>query len=151
MQKHGLGMLPYLPLAAGLLTGKYKLNVPFPADARLVHSKRWSAKFVTEQNCSSKMGEPFMLVEPPPEMLRARNHTTDTADAFGRRSRSATTTTVSRSATSSYSTSTCSNGSCSLTTSALLLSKDAFLAGSSRHAPPTLFARGPLSNCFGML
>ncbi len=50
MQAHGLGMLPYLPLAAGLLTGKYKRDVPFPADARLVHSKRWSAKFVTEQN-----------------------------------------------------------------------------------------------------
>lgn len=50
MQAHGLGLLPYLPLAAGLLTGKYQRDLPFPADARLVHSKRWSAKFVTAQN-----------------------------------------------------------------------------------------------------
>jgi aryl-alcohol dehydrogenase-like predicted oxidoreductase len=50
MQKHGIGLLPYFPLAAGLLTGKYKRNVPFPDDARLKHNKRWSAKFITEQN-----------------------------------------------------------------------------------------------------
>jgi aryl-alcohol dehydrogenase-like predicted oxidoreductase len=67
MQKHGLGMLPYLPLAAGLLTGKYKRNVPFPADARLVHSKRWSAKFVTEQN--------WQLLEALDQFCAARNIT----------------------------------------------------------------------------
>jgi aryl-alcohol dehydrogenase-like predicted oxidoreductase len=50
MQQHGIGLLPYFPLAAGLLTGKYKRNVPFPDDARLKHNKRWSAKFITEQN-----------------------------------------------------------------------------------------------------
>jgi len=50
MQQHGIGLLPYFPLAAGLLTGKYKRNVPFPDDARLKHNKRWSTKFITEQN-----------------------------------------------------------------------------------------------------
>ena len=50
MQAHGIGMLPYLPLAAGLLTGKYKRNVPLTADSRLAPGKRWTAKFITEQN-----------------------------------------------------------------------------------------------------
>lgn len=50
MQAHGIGMLPYLPLAAGLLTGKYKRNVPLSPDARLAPGKRWTAKFVTAQN-----------------------------------------------------------------------------------------------------
>ena len=50
MQAHGLGLLPYFPLAAGLLTGKYKRGVPFPEDARLAHSKRWASRFLTEAN-----------------------------------------------------------------------------------------------------
>lgn len=50
MQKHGIGMLPYLPLAAGLLTGKYKRHAPLSPDARLAPGKRWTKKFVTEQN-----------------------------------------------------------------------------------------------------
>jgi len=35
LRKHGLGLLPYFPLASGLLTGKYKLNAPAPAGSRL--------------------------------------------------------------------------------------------------------------------
>ena len=31
MRKHGMGLLPYFPLASGLLTGKYKRNAPLPA------------------------------------------------------------------------------------------------------------------------
>ena len=50
MAAHGIGLLPYFPLAAGLLTGKYKRNVPMTDDMRLKHNKRWSAKFITEQN-----------------------------------------------------------------------------------------------------
>ena len=34
-ERHGLGLLPYFPLASGLLTGKYKPNEPLPKDARL--------------------------------------------------------------------------------------------------------------------
>ncbi len=33
--RHGLGFLPYFPLASGLLTGKYKRNAPAPKGARL--------------------------------------------------------------------------------------------------------------------
>ncbi|HKT18131.1 MAG TPA: aldo/keto reductase [Stellaceae bacterium] len=35
IRRHGLGLVPYYPLASGLLTGKYKRNAPPPAGARL--------------------------------------------------------------------------------------------------------------------
>ena len=35
MQHCGLGLLPYYPLASGMLTGKYKRNAEIPSDARL--------------------------------------------------------------------------------------------------------------------
>jgi aryl-alcohol dehydrogenase-like predicted oxidoreductase len=35
IKRHGLGLLPYYPLANGLLTGKYKRNAPAPKGARL--------------------------------------------------------------------------------------------------------------------
>jgi len=38
MRAHGLGLLPYFPLANGLLTGKYKSGAPLPADSRLARS-----------------------------------------------------------------------------------------------------------------
>ncbi len=50
MQAHGLGLLPYFPLAAGLLTGKYKRDVPMADDMRLKNNKRWSAKFLSDRN-----------------------------------------------------------------------------------------------------
>ena len=50
MQKHGIALLPYFPLAAGLLTGKYKRDVPMSDDMRLKHNKRWSAKFLNDAN-----------------------------------------------------------------------------------------------------
>jgi aryl-alcohol dehydrogenase-like predicted oxidoreductase len=34
MRAHGLGLLPYFPLASGLLSGKYKRGAALPADAR---------------------------------------------------------------------------------------------------------------------
>jgi aryl-alcohol dehydrogenase-like predicted oxidoreductase len=34
-EKFGVGLLPYFPLANGLLTGKYRRNRPVPADTRL--------------------------------------------------------------------------------------------------------------------
>jgi aryl-alcohol dehydrogenase-like predicted oxidoreductase len=38
MRRHNLGLLPYFPLASGLLTGKYKNGVPPPAGSRLSRS-----------------------------------------------------------------------------------------------------------------
>jgi aryl-alcohol dehydrogenase-like predicted oxidoreductase len=40
MRRHGLGLLPYFPLASGLLTGKYKAGAPSPAGSRLAYSAR---------------------------------------------------------------------------------------------------------------
>lgn len=50
MRAYGLGLLPYFPLASGLLTGKYKRNTPMPADARLTKTQRLADKYLTEAN-----------------------------------------------------------------------------------------------------
>jgi len=49
MQKHGLSLLPYFPLASGLLTGKYKRSAPLPKDARLGYSGGHS-DFINDRN-----------------------------------------------------------------------------------------------------
>jgi len=46
----GLGILPYYPLASGLLTGKYRPGAPPPADARLARIPRQGARFMSERN-----------------------------------------------------------------------------------------------------
>ena len=51
MQAYGVGLLPYYPLASGLLTGKYRRNAPLPADARLVvHVGRYKSRFINDTN-----------------------------------------------------------------------------------------------------
>jgi aryl-alcohol dehydrogenase-like predicted oxidoreductase len=47
---YGLGLLPYFPLACGLLTGKYKRNGVMPADARLTKTQRLADRYLTETN-----------------------------------------------------------------------------------------------------
>jgi aryl-alcohol dehydrogenase-like predicted oxidoreductase len=47
---HGLGLLPYFPLACGLLTGKYKRNASMPIDARLTNTQRLADRYLTENN-----------------------------------------------------------------------------------------------------
>jgi aryl-alcohol dehydrogenase-like predicted oxidoreductase len=49
-QACGLGLLPYFPLASGLLTGKYKRDAPLPADARLSKTQRLADRYLTEAN-----------------------------------------------------------------------------------------------------
>jgi aryl-alcohol dehydrogenase-like predicted oxidoreductase len=49
-RKYGLGMLPYFPLASGLLTGKYRRNAAMPADARLTKTQRLADRYLTERN-----------------------------------------------------------------------------------------------------
>jgi aryl-alcohol dehydrogenase-like predicted oxidoreductase len=49
MQACGIGLLPYLPLAAGLLTGKYKREASL-AGTRLAPGSRWADRFITEAN-----------------------------------------------------------------------------------------------------
>lgn len=48
---YGMGLLPYYPLASGLLSGKYRRNVAMPAGARLVaHAARYGDRFVNDTN-----------------------------------------------------------------------------------------------------
>ena len=46
----GMGVLPYFPLASGLLTGKYKRGVPPPPGTRLAKLPRHADDFMTEHN-----------------------------------------------------------------------------------------------------
>ena len=50
MLAHGIGLLPYYPLASGFLTGKYKRGDAMPAGARLTRFQRYSDRFMTEAN-----------------------------------------------------------------------------------------------------
>jgi aryl-alcohol dehydrogenase-like predicted oxidoreductase len=50
MRKHGLGLLPYFPLASGLLTGKYKSNAPLPPGSRLAKSPRHADGLLNAHN-----------------------------------------------------------------------------------------------------
>jgi aryl-alcohol dehydrogenase-like predicted oxidoreductase len=50
MRAYGLGLLPYFPLASGLLTGKYRRNAPMPDNARLTKTERLASRYLTERN-----------------------------------------------------------------------------------------------------
>jgi aryl-alcohol dehydrogenase-like predicted oxidoreductase len=49
MRHHGLGLLPYFPLAGGLLSGKYKRDA-LPEGARLTKYPASAERFLTDQN-----------------------------------------------------------------------------------------------------
>jgi aryl-alcohol dehydrogenase-like predicted oxidoreductase len=48
-RRHGLGVVPYFPLASGLLTGKYRRGEEFPEGTRLASSKYFAA-VATDEN-----------------------------------------------------------------------------------------------------
>ena len=50
MRRLGLGLLPYFPLASGLLTGKYRRNATMPAGTRLANTQRLADRYLTERN-----------------------------------------------------------------------------------------------------
>jgi aryl-alcohol dehydrogenase-like predicted oxidoreductase len=53
MKAHGMGLLPYYPLASGLLTGKYSRNRPPPEGSRMARAERdYAGKFFTPGNWS---------------------------------------------------------------------------------------------------
>lgn len=58
-RKLGLGLLPYFPLASGLLTGKYRRNTPLPAGTRLAKTQRLAHRYLTERNweISERLGD----------------------------------------------------------------------------------------------
>lgn len=50
MRRHGLGLLPYFPLASGLLTGKYKLGGPPPPGSRLANDPPRGGEVLNNRN-----------------------------------------------------------------------------------------------------
>jgi aryl-alcohol dehydrogenase-like predicted oxidoreductase len=67
ISRYGLGLLPYFPLASGLLSGKYRRNSALPADARLTKLPRLGERFLTDTN--------WPRVEKLAELAAARGHT----------------------------------------------------------------------------
>ena len=47
---YGMGLLPYFPLACGLLTGKYRRGASMPAEARLTKTQRLAERYLTDAN-----------------------------------------------------------------------------------------------------
>jgi aryl-alcohol dehydrogenase-like predicted oxidoreductase len=66
MQSYGLGMLPFFPLASGLLTGKYECGSAMPEGARLASNKRLADRYLTDAN--------WKKVEHLMEFCHARGH-----------------------------------------------------------------------------
>jgi len=50
LQRHGMSLLPYAPLASGFLSGKYHRNAPLPKDARLSYSRHHASDVITGRN-----------------------------------------------------------------------------------------------------
>ncbi len=49
MEAHHLALVPYFPLASGMLTGKYEPGAPIPAGTRMSY-KRYSDRFLNDEN-----------------------------------------------------------------------------------------------------
>lgn len=58
-RKLGFGLLPYFPLASGLLTGKYRRNATLPEGTRLAKTQRLADRYLTERNwaIAEKLGD----------------------------------------------------------------------------------------------
>jgi aryl-alcohol dehydrogenase-like predicted oxidoreductase len=67
LEAEGVGLLPYLPLAAGMLTGKYRRDAPLPAGARLSYRDGQAAATLTPAN--------WIIVERLEGFCRARGRT----------------------------------------------------------------------------
>ncbi len=50
LRHHGLGLLPFFPLAGGFLSGKYRRNMPMPAGSRLTKTQNLANMFLTDRN-----------------------------------------------------------------------------------------------------
>jgi len=50
VERHHMGLLPYFPLASGLLTGKYKKGETPPENTRFGRAKGLSDRYMTEKN-----------------------------------------------------------------------------------------------------
>ena len=50
IESNGMSLLPYFPLASGLLTGKYRHGAEIPAGTRYARATRFSDRYMTEEN-----------------------------------------------------------------------------------------------------
>ena len=66
MSRYGLGLLPYFPLACGLLTGKYSRGA-MPQGARLSYMQRYADKYLNDRN--------WRIVDELTAFARKRGHT----------------------------------------------------------------------------
>jgi aryl-alcohol dehydrogenase-like predicted oxidoreductase len=67
IRKYGLALLPYFPLASGLLSGKYKQSAPLPAGSRLANDPPRGGGVLNERN--------WRIVEALSAFAAARGHT----------------------------------------------------------------------------
>ena len=67
MRRLGLGLLPFFPLASGLLTGKYRRNTTLPSGTRLANTQRLADRYLTERN--------WMIAEKLGDFVETRGHT----------------------------------------------------------------------------
>jgi aryl-alcohol dehydrogenase-like predicted oxidoreductase len=67
VEAYGLGLIPFSPLANGLLTGKYRRNQAMPAGARLTTTPRIADRYLTERN--------WQIVERLAALCQARDKT----------------------------------------------------------------------------
>jgi aryl-alcohol dehydrogenase-like predicted oxidoreductase len=66
IEGYRLGLIPFSPLADGLLTGKYRRNAPMPAGARLTTTPRAAERRLNERN--------WTIVERLGDFCEARGH-----------------------------------------------------------------------------
>ncbi len=66
LREYGLGLLPYFPLASGLLTGKYRRNAPMPEGARLTNTQRLADRYLNDRN--------WQISEKLADFAEARGH-----------------------------------------------------------------------------
>jgi aryl-alcohol dehydrogenase-like predicted oxidoreductase len=67
IEAYGLGLIPFSPLASGLLTGKYRQDAPLPQGTRLASTPNLAARYLTERN--------WVCVERLEAFAAARGHT----------------------------------------------------------------------------
>lgn len=70
MRQHGVSLLPYYPLASGLLTGKYQRGHAPPAGSRIARAERdYAGKYFTDRNWSRIEALTFFARERGVDML----------------------------------------------------------------------------------
>ncbi len=67
LEGEGMGLLPYFPLASGLLSGKYEKGKEIPAGTRFARMGRFSEQYMTEEN--------WRIVEQLTAFAKERGHT----------------------------------------------------------------------------